>query len=199
MTFRLLDRLVRLAALTVVGLAVATAPSQAAPRRYAFVYFSVTAKPEVAKDVAAVVTPRVEALVKKTLDGGHPQLVKIDVVPEPTDVAGYKQLLKTTKAAGAYLVSVDVTEASEELESMPGKANAQRLTVRIAIHVLGEVMPARTMGFTGDGRATIKQEVGKTVRERDRQYAWDSAAEVAVADALKTVFAQLDAPPKKKR
>ena len=54
-----------------------------------------------------------------------------------------------------------------------------------------------TMGFTGDGQATIKQEVGKTIRDRDREYAWDQAAEVAIAEAMTTVFKQLAVPPKK--
>jgi hypothetical protein len=53
------------------------------------------------------------------------------------------------------------------------------------------------MGFTGDGKATIKQEVGVKVRDRDRAYTWDQAAELAVDDAMKTVFQQLALPPKK--
>jgi hypothetical protein len=65
------------------------------------------------------------------------------------------------------------------------------------VHVLGEQIPGKTMGFTGDGQATIKQEVGKKVRDRDKEFAWDSAAEVAIADAMKTVFKQLAVPPKK--
>ena len=80
---------------------------------------------------------------------------------------------------------------------MEGKAKAQRLVVHVGIHMLGENMPGRTMGFTGDGQATIKQEVGMKVRDRDREYAWDSAAEVAVADAMTTVFKQLAVPAKK--
>ena len=54
-------------------------------------------------------------------------------------------------------------------------------------------MPGRTMGFTGDGSATIKQEVGKKVSERDRKFAWDDAAKAAVDDAMVTVFKQLAA------
>ena len=62
--------------------------------------------------------------------------------------------------------------------------------------MLGETIPGRTMGFTGDGQATVKQEVGMKIRDKDRDYAWDGAAETAVADAMKTVFAQLAKPPK---
>jgi hypothetical protein len=35
------------------------------------------------------------------------------------------------------------------------------------------------------------------VRDRDRQYTWDQAAELAVNDAMQTVFKQLALPPKK--
>ncbi|MDX2091528.1 MAG: hypothetical protein SFX73_26950, partial [Kofleriaceae bacterium] len=77
------------------------------------------------------------------------------------------------------------------------KPNSQRLVVRVGVHLLGENLPGRTIGFTGDGQATIKQEVGKKIRDRDREYTWDQAAEAAVADALATVFKQLAVPPKK--
>ena len=63
--------------------------------------------------------------------------------------------------------------------------------------MLGETIPGRTMGFTGDGKATIKQEVGIKLRDRDREYTWDQAAELAIDDAMKTVFRQLAAPPRK--
>ena len=73
---------------------------------------------------------------------------------------------------------------------MEEKKNSQRISVSVGLHVLGETIPGRTMGFTGDGRATVKQEVGMKVRDKDRQFTWDSAAETAVADALKECFAQ---------
>ena len=77
------------------------------------------------------------------------------------------------------------------------KPNSQRLTVGISVHVLGETIPGRTIGFTGDGRAKIKQEIGKKLRPRDREVAWDQAAEIAIADAMQTVFKQLEKPQKK--
>ena len=80
---------------------------------------------------------------------------------------------------------------------MEDKKGAQRLVVHVGIHVLGETIPGRTMGFTGDGKATIKQEVGLKIRDTDRQHTWDDAAELAVDDAMKTVFKQLAVPAKK--
>ena len=80
---------------------------------------------------------------------------------------------------------------------MDSKPGTQRLTVHLAIHMLGEHIPGRTIAFTGDGTATIKQEVGKTVRQADRDYSWDGAAELAVKDAIETSLKQLAKPQPK--
>jgi hypothetical protein len=177
--------------------------ASAAPKKYHFELTAVTAKPEVKADVAKIATPRVEGQIKKAF-GSHPQLVaKLEGAPElpekptPQQMDAYRAFLKKKGLAGAYWVTVEVTEASEELVPVTDKPNTQRLVVRVAVHVLGEQIPGKTMGFTGDGQATIKQEVGKKVRDRDKEFAWDSAAEVAIADAMKTVFKQLAVPPKK--
>jgi hypothetical protein len=183
-------------ALVLVGIAVSTAA--AAPKKYHFKLAAVTAKAEVKADVAKESTPRVEAYIKKTFDS-HPQLVPtLDGAPDPDAKAeAFRKFLKAKGLSGAYLVTVEITEASTEVVPVESKPGTQRLVNRIAVHILGETIPGRTMGFTGDGQATIKQEVGKKVRDRDKEFAWDSAAEVAIADAMKTVFKQLAVPPKK--
>jgi hypothetical protein len=184
----------------VLVLASLAGPAAAAPakKKYHFELTAVTAKSEVKPEVAQAATPRVEAQVKKVFRG-HPQLVaKLDGAPDPrANADGYRRYLTKQAIAGAYLVTVEITEASEELVPLDDKANAQRLVIHIGIHMLGENIPGRTMGFTGDGKATIKQEVGMKVRDRDREYTWDQAAELAVDDAMKTVFQQLAVPPKK--
>ena len=187
-----------LTALFLVGGIASAAPK----KKYHFVLTAVTAKPEVKADVAKVATPRVEAQIKKAF-GSHEQLVaKLDGAPElpekptPQQMDAYRAFLKKKGLSGAYWVTVEVTEASEELVPTD-KPNTQRLVVRVAVHVLGEQIPGKTMGFTGDGQATIKQEVGKKVRDKDKEFVWDSAAEVAIADAMTTVFKQLAVPPKK--
>jgi hypothetical protein len=189
-----------LALAAVAAACVCTGSAQAGPKKkYHFELTAVTAKTEVKADVAKAATPRVEAQVKKVF-AGHPQLVaKLDGAPDPkTNADGYRRYLAQKAIAGAYLVTVEITDASEELEPLEDKSSSQRLVIRIALHMLGENIPGRTMGFTGDGKATIKQEVGMKIRDRDRQYTWDQAAELAVDDAMKTVFQQLAAPPKKK-
>lgn len=104
----------------------------------------------------------------------------------------FRKHLAKNGVSGAFLVTVDVTDASEELQPTD-KPNTQRLVVKVSVHLLGEFMPGRTMGFTGDGSATIKQEVGKKVSDRDRKFTWDDAAKAAVDDAMVTVFKQLAA------
>jgi hypothetical protein len=193
----MLRLLIVAAALFFVGTA------EAGPKKkYHFELAAVTAKPEVKPDVAKSATPRVEAQVKKAF-ASHPQLVAtlegapaLPEKPTPPQMDAFRAFLKKKAIAGAYLVTVEVTEASEELVPTD-KPNTQRLVVRVAVHVLGETKPGRTMGFTGEGQATIKQEVGKKIREKDREFAWDSAAEVAIADAMTTVFKQLAVPKKK--
>jgi hypothetical protein len=178
--------------------ATSTAAEAAPKKRYHFELTAVTAKSEVKPDVSKAATPRVEAQVKKVFQT-HPQLVaKLDGAPDPkTNADGYRKYLAKKAISGAYLVTVEITDAFEELVPFEGKPNAQRLVVRVGIHMLGENIPGRTMGFTGDGKATIKQEVGVKVRDRDREYTWDEAAQLAVEDAMKTVFQQLALPPKK--
>jgi hypothetical protein len=181
-----------------VAIALAAATADAAPKKkYHFELTTVSAKAEVKPEVARAATPRVEGQVNKVF-ATHPQLVaKLEGAPDPkTHADGYRKYLAQHGIAGAYLVTVEITEASEELEPLDDKTS-QRLVIRIGIHMLGENIPGRTMGFTGDGRATIKQEVGMKIRDRDREFTWDQAAELAVADAMKTVFQQLAQPPKR--
>jgi hypothetical protein len=186
-----------LAAIAVLAASLAApAMALAAPKkRFHFELAAVTPKPEVGAEVAKAAVPRVEAQVRKAFET-HPQLVaKLPGAPAKTQPDAYRRFLAQQRIAGAYLVTVELTEATEELVPMD-KPGSQRLVVSIAVHLLGETIPGRTMGFTGDGRATVKQEIGMRVRPRDREVTWEQAAEVAIADALATVFKQLERPTK---
>jgi len=193
-----MNRLVFAIATAFATLGAASAASAAPKKKYHFELTAVTPKAEVKADVAKAAAPRVEGQVKKAFLG-HPQLVaSLDGAPDPrANATGYRKYLTKKAISGSYLVTVEITDASEELVPLDDKPNTQRLVVHIAIHMLGENIPDRTMAFTGDGKATIKQEVGLKVRDRDREYTWDQAAEIAVDDAMKTVFKQLAVPPKK--
>ncbi len=184
-----------LAALAI--LAGGTRAADAAPKKkFHFELAAVTPKPEVKADVAKAAVPRVEGQVRKVFET-HPQLVaKLEGAPAKDQTDAYRRYLAQKGVSGAYLVTVEITEATEELEPMD-KPNSQRYSVSISVHVLGETIPGRTIGFTGDGRARVKQEIGKKLRPRDREATWDQAAEVAIADAMATVFKQLEKPQKK--
>jgi hypothetical protein len=184
-----------------VAAMVAFAPAaDAAPKKkkYHFELTKVLVKPEVKPDVAKEAQPRIEAVFKKALES-HPQLVlSVAGAPDPeANPAGYRKFLTKKGISGAYLVTVEVTEASIEIVPLEEKKNTQRISVTVGLHVLGETIPGRTMGFTGDGRATVKQEVGMKIRDKDRQFTWDSAAETAVENALKECFTKLALPAKK--
>ncbi len=179
-----------------------TATATAQPKKkYHFELAAVNVKPEVKADVAKSAAPRVEEQVKKAFET-HPQLIsKLEGAPDwKTAGDAYRKYLAKKGIASAFHVTVDVTDAVEEVQPTD-KPNTQRLVVRVSIHMLGETMPGRTMGFTGDGSATIKQEIGKKLSERDRKFTWDDAAKAAVDDAMVTVFKQLAAgvAPKSQR
>jgi hypothetical protein len=186
-----------LALLALALLAGGPGVADAAPKKkFHFELAAVTPKPEVKPDVAKAAVPRVEGQVRKAFET-HPQLVaKLEGAPDQSKADAYRKYLVRKGLSGAYLVTVEITEATEELEPMD-KPSSQRFVVTISVHVLGEAIPDRTMSFTGDGRAKVKQEIGKKLRPRDREATWDQAAEVAIADAMATVFKQLEKPKKK--
>lgn len=173
------------------------APKAAAKKKYHFKLTKVLVKPEVAPEVGKEAQPRVEAVFKKALENDPQLVLALDGAPDPEQANGapYRKFLQKNGVHAAYLVTVEVTEASIEIVPLEEKKNSQRIVVSVGIHVLGETIPGRTMGFTGDGRATVKQEIGMKIRDRDREFTWDSAAETAVAEALKKCFAKLAVPP----
>jgi hypothetical protein len=181
-----------------VWLAPATAEANKKAKKYYFELIDLTVKPEVKAEIGKAALPRVKAQLEKAL-ATHPQLVAVvEGAPDPdAKPEAYRKYLQKKGLSGAYKLTVEITEASEELVPLEDKKNAQRIVVSVGIHILGETIPGRTMGFTGDGAATVKQEVGMKFRDKDRQLTWDAAAETAIADALKVCFAKLAIPPKK--
>ncbi len=123
-------------------------------------------------------------------------MLALDGAPDATKIDAYRAYLKSHGLSGSYHVTVEITDARSDVETSD-KPNTARLVMHIGLHMLGEVIPDKTMGFTGDGQATIKAEVSKNIRDKDRAWAWDQAADLAVADAIKTSIEQLEAPKKK--
>lgn len=183
--------------LLALGLLVAFAGVAAAgPKKYHYELTAVTIRAEVPAEAGKSAQPRVDKQVKKAFEE-HPQLVaNLEGAPDPDKADAYRAFLTKKGITAAFKVTVEITEAREEIEPTD-RPNTQRVVVHIALHMLGETIPGKTMGFTGDGQATIKQEVGKKIRDKDREYAWDQAAELAVADCIKTSLEQLEHPKKK--
>jgi hypothetical protein len=166
-------------------------------KKYLFEISSVTSKTSLPDHLKKAILPKLSAEVEKQLSH-HPQLVTaLPGAPDPAgDATRYRKYLAKHGLAGAYSVSVELTSASEEVEPIEGKSG-QRLIVRLGVHMFGETVPGKTIGFTGDGSASIRQEVGKTVRPRDQEFTWQSAVEMAVTDAIDTSLTKLSAPEKK--
>ena len=177
-----------LAALATMSSVAVAAPT----KKYHFELTAVTPKAEVKPDVGAFAKERVEAEVKKQFEK-HPRLVgTLDGAPDPrTNPDAYRRFLTKRGISGSYLVTVEISEASEEITPMEGKQNSQRLAVHLAIHLLGETIPGRTMAFTGDGSAIIKQEIGMKLRDKDRTFVWDGVTESSVQSALDQAFKKL--------
>jgi hypothetical protein len=188
-----------IAALAVASVAATETTASAAPKkRYHYELTQVTPKAEVPADVAQIALPRVKAQVVKAF-GSHPQLVTdLPGAPDATaDATGYRKYLAGKGLAGSYYVTVELTAATYAVEQVDAKPGTQRIAVHVALHMLGENIPGRTIAFTGEGEATIKQEVGKTIRQADIDYTWDQAAETAVKDAIETSLKQLAKPQPK--
>jgi len=167
--------------------------------RYYFELKSITAKAELKPEAVKMATPRVLAEAKKAFEH-HPQLVaKLDGAPDPkADPDGYRAFLAKAKLKDAYLVNVEITDATELLTPMPDKPGSQQLEIRIALRMLGSHIPDDTLGFTGHGKGKIQQEVGLKVNEHDRQDTWDQVTELAVSAAVKTAMEELELAAKTK-
>src|SRR3954465_9045227 len=101
--------------LALAAIALAGSAADAAPKKkFHFELTAVTAKTEVKPEIAKAATPRIEAQVKKVFET-HPQLVgKLEGAPDPkTNADAYRKFLGTKAIAGAYLVTVEITDASE--------------------------------------------------------------------------------------
>lgn len=181
------------------AVALAASPADAKPKKkYHFELEDVRAAKDVAADLATEVTPRVKAQTEKLL-GGNPQVVvTLNGAPDPaTDAAGFQKYLAKNKIEGAYKVTVEITAATESVEAVEAKPNTQRIDVHLEVHMFGETMPTRKMGFYGDGSSTIKMEIGKKLRPKDRDAAWDDAATEALTKAVDESLSKLSLPPPK--
>lgn len=153
--------------------------------------------------LAEGVPAHVEDLVRKQVVkaiAAHERLIEALPADAPDPRADAKAFTryKTQRKLRPYRVNVDVTAYSHEVEELRAPRRGQRLTVSISLHMFGETIPERVMGFTGEGSATIKMDIGKRLRDRDTKVANHDAIELAVNDALATSLVKLDTEVNKK-
>lgn len=183
----------------VLALTALAQPAEAkAKKRYYFELAEVKSAESLGKVGAELVAPATAQVTKAI--AGHPQLVAVlEGAPDPrTDARGFKKWLTKKKLSGAYRVNVEVIAFEEELEDKDESLSKEkRLIIRLSLRTFGETIPERVMGFSGEGSATIKLDVGKKLRPKDRDYAIAQAFEMAMADALASSLTKLAAPPAK--
>jgi hypothetical protein len=167
--------------------------------QYYFQLKAITPKPELKAEAVKMATARVSTELKKAFEH-HPQIVaKLEGVPDAkVDPDGYRAFLTKAHITGAYNVNVEITDAVEVLVPIEEKPGAQRLEIKLALRMLGAHIPDDTLGFTGHGKANIKQEFGSKVPERERQDAWNQVAELAVSKAIDTALEELTLAAKAK-
>lgn len=164
--------------------------------KYHFQLAGVRAQAGVEGKVAADALRLLEAEVEKAFAKHDQMAPDLTGAPSPeTDPKGYAKWLKKKKIKGSYLVNVDLTLYKEEIEDAP--TGGKRFVVRLELHMFGETIPERKMAFEGAGSATVKQDTGKKIRDRDREFTIQSAIELAVADAMAESLRKLALPPPK--
>ncbi|HEY4159437.1 MAG TPA: hypothetical protein VGM29_15115 [Polyangiaceae bacterium] len=184
----------RFPGLLLVALAFAgsTAYAEAAKERYYFELKAITAKPELKPEAVKMATPRVLAEAKKAFEHQPQIAAKLEGAPDPkADPDGYRGYLAKSHIAGAFNVNIEITDAAEVLTPKADKPGAQELEIRLALRMLGSHIPDDTLGFTGHGKASSKQEVGAKPSARELQETWDQVTEVAVSAAVKTALEEL--------
>lgn len=166
-----------------------------AKKKYHLELVEVRPGTDVDAKVAADALRLLDAELRKQF-AAHPQLVA-DITGAPEPEANKKKFVKwlmKKKIAGAFKVDVDLTRYTEELEDTTtpnaGK-DAKRIVVRLDIHLFGETMPGHKMGLEGEGSATVKEDVGKKMSAKDREFAIQGAIELAVTDAITKALEKL--------
>jgi hypothetical protein len=167
--------------------------------KYYFELKAVMAKPELKPDVAKLALARVQAELKKAFQQ-HPQIVALlEGAPDPkSDPDAYRAYLAKAHLAGAFNVTVEITDAAEVRMPIEDKPGEQRLETRLALRMLGTRIPDDTLGFTGNGKTASKQEVTTKVSDAERQSTWNDLAELAVSQAIRTALAELSVAAKTK-
>ena len=194
---RLTPALAGLVALAAGALAVpATAAAGKARARSKESYVFLVSRVDLKKGVPAEVSRQVATRLRAAIDA-HEALEKTipEGAPDPEAAPEKFKTYLRARHKRAYKMNVEVTSYSQEVEPAP-KPNSQYVTVRLSLRLFAETYPGRSMAIHGDGSATVKIEVGKTIRPRDREEANSAALDQAVAGAIEELLVKLREPPR---
>ncbi|GAB4537552.1 MAG: hypothetical protein Tsb0020_52100 [Haliangiales bacterium] len=163
--------------------------------RFCLLLNQVTVAEGVPSELVESVRARTEAAI-----AAHAELSPALPEQAPDPAARPKAFSAFMKRRGlhAYRLNVEITSYRHELSE--GR-RGQELTVHVGLRTFGETMPKPAIGFTGDGQATIKLEIGRTLRDRDTRAGNREAVELAVEEALSESVRRLEEkyPPKRRR
>jgi hypothetical protein len=194
----------RAAPLAAAGIALFTllcaAPAEAQSRKKKQeTYIFLPTKVDLVKGLPASIEAPIRRQLTRAIEEHADLEIRIaDGAPDPDKEAKKFVAFLKRRNQRCYKVNVEVTEYSMEVEDLEG-GRGKRVAVRVSLRLFGEAVPQRVMAFAGDGSATVKMDVGKTVRDRDRQVANDEAMQLAVADAIEASINKLREPPPSKR
>lgn len=192
-----------LLACCLLGVVLASTRKSAEAKTTTESYIFVLSRVKLPKDAPA----ELEALLRKQLDAVIAQESSLrDAIPEDAPTYdpkkkgryGNKPFHKYMKERNLrpFHVTIQVTKYESTLEPNPKKPG-QILGSTIVLRLFGETIPDRVMAFTGDGSATVLAEIGKKVRDRDREWADSDAVELAISRAVSMSLDKLKTKPTK--
>lgn len=186
-----------IAALAAVGvLAGVGTPAADAKDRVEYIYR--IGKVSAAKGIKAPMEHIRKGLLKGVTKAGKISATFPEGAPDPKkEPKRFKKYLKK-KRLKAYKVNLEVIQYEETVEELDDRGH-KRVAVRISVRLFGETIPDRVMAFAGKGSATVKLDVGRKVRDRDREVANHDAIEVAIDQAIGESLRKLSMPPPSKR
>ncbi len=176
-------------------LAAGPTPAHAKGKRsYYFLVAEVKLVDGIPNEIADLVRDRLTRAI-----AGHTRLIEALPADAPDPKAEPKAFARyiAKRKIRPFRINVEVTQHSHEVSAAP--RGGKQLVVSIALRTFGETMPKRVMVFSGEGSATIKMDIGKTLRARDSKVANKDAAELAIADALAISLKRLEARAKGKK
>ena len=180
-----------------VALALGRAPTVAVARP-AERFYVILGKSEARTQVPAALLTATDTTLEIALKK-HPRFVR--ELPNAPDPQKHPDAFKTYLAKQhlrAFTLRAKIERFDRAEEPAKSGKSGHVLKIGVALSLLGESVPDKTLAMSGEGSATVGLEIGKNVRPRDEQAATQEALESALAGALTQFVQKLDARPRAK-